>query len=82
MSIEPNTGKNPLSENIQRTVERTALRKVRKLIDVLDADETKKQRLEKRALWIAAIVGGIVVAWFVWSLLASDKKFERSQDKT
>ena len=37
MNDEPHLDRNALNENIQRTVDRTALRKVRKLADELQA---------------------------------------------
>lgn len=79
MSAEPTTERTPLADNIERTVERTALRKVRKLVDVLEAEEAAKRRLEKRAMWIAGAIGGVAIVWLVWSLIASDQKFERGQ---
>jgi hypothetical protein len=71
--------KNVMAENIQRTVEHTALRKVRNLVDDLEAEETAKSRLEKRALIIAFVVVSLFAVWLVHGLIASDEKFERGQ---
>jgi hypothetical protein len=79
MTTDSNPDKNAIAENIQRTVERTALRKVRKLVDELDAEESAKYRLEKRALIIAVVAGTLATVWLVSGLLVSDEKFERGQ---
>ena len=79
MSTDSNPDKSALSDNIQRTVERTALRKVRKLVDELDAEETAKHRLGRRALIIAVVVGTVAMVWLVSGLIASDEKYERGQ---
>jgi hypothetical protein len=79
MDAETDTHKNEIADNVKRTVERVALRKARKLVDNLEAEETAKYRLEKRALIIAVVVGTVAVVWFVSSLIASDEKYERGQ---
>ncbi len=79
MTTDLNPDKSAIADNIQRTVERTALRKVRNLVDELDAEETAKSRLGKRALMIAVVVGTLAMAWLVSGLIASDGKYERGQ---
>ena len=79
MNTEPHIDQNAIADNIQRTVQRTALRKVRKLADELNVEEATKSRLEKRALIIAVVAGTVVTIWLVSSLIASDEKFERGQ---
>ena len=79
MNTEPHIDQNAIADNIQRTMQRTALRKVRKLTDELNAEEAAKSRLEKRALIIAVVAGTVVTMWLVSSLIASDEKFERGQ---
>ena len=79
MNTEPQIDQNAIADNIERTVQRTALRKVRKLADELDAEEAAKSRLEKRALVIAVVAGTVIIMWLVSSLIASDEKFERGQ---
>jgi hypothetical protein len=79
MTSESDLHKNAIADNIERTVQRTALRKVRKLADALNAEEAAKKRLETRALIIAAIVCSVIMVWFVAGLIASDEKFERGQ---
>ena len=46
MTSESDLHKNAIADNIERTVQRTALRKVRKLADALNAEEAAKKRLE------------------------------------
>ena len=79
MTTESGLDKNAIADNIERTVQRTALRKVRTLADELNAEEAAKKRLETRALIIAAIVCSVIMVWFVTGLIASDEKFERGQ---
>ena len=79
MTSESDLDKNAMADNIERTVQRTALRKVRKLADELNAEEVAKNRLGRRALIIATIVCSVIMVWFVTSLIASDEKFGRGQ---
>ena len=79
MNDEPHLDRNALNENIQRTVDRTALRKVRKLADELQAEDAARQRAGKRALIITGVVVTGLAAWLVAGLIASDSKFERGQ---
>ena len=79
MKPEAEVDKSVMAENIQRTVERTALRKVRNLVDDLEAEETAKSGLGKRALISAFVIVSAFTAWLVLGLIASDEKFERGQ---
>jgi hypothetical protein len=79
MTSNADLHKNEIADNIERTVQRTALRKVRNLADEFGAEEAAKKRLETRALIIAAVVCSLIMVWFVWSLIASDEKFERGK---
>lgn len=71
--------KGAIADNIQRTVERTALRKVKNLVDDLEAEEAAKSRLGKHALIIAFVIVSAFTAWLVLGLIASDEKFERGK---
>jgi hypothetical protein len=76
MSNSGNPEAQALKENIQRTVERAALRKVRKLTDLLEGEQRESSRLEGRALkaiWAVAAVSILLVA------LLTAVAFERSQ---
>ncbi len=79
MTTEQQADQSALADNIKRTVDRTALHKVRKLADELESEEAGKRRLEKRALIIAAVVVGALGTWFVLDLIASDQKYNRGQ---
>jgi hypothetical protein len=79
MTSEADLHKNEIADNIERTVQRTALRKVRNLADELGAEEAARKRLETRALIIAAVVCSVIMVWFVTDLIASDEKFERGK---
>jgi hypothetical protein len=79
MGTEPQSDRNAMTDNIQRTVERTALRKVRKLVDNLDAEESGKKRLERRALVIAAIVAVLIIGWVAVGAIQNDRQFTRDQ---
>ena len=79
MNREPHIDRNALNANIQRTVDQVALRKVRKLADELEAEQTARHRFGNRALIIVALVATVLAVWFVSDLIASDRKFERGQ---
>jgi hypothetical protein len=78
MGTEPEV-KSALDDNVRRTVERTALRKVRKLVDVLEEEHTAKSKLEWRALIIASVIGAAFAAWFLLDLISADQKYDRDQ---
>ena len=79
MNTESGIDKEAINENIRQTVERVALRNVRKLADELEAEQVAKRRLEKRALIIAFIVGTVFAVGLVVFLIGSDEKFERGR---
>lgn len=79
MRTETDMDKNAIAENIQRTVERTALRNIRKLSATLDQEHVAERRLQRRALMIAVVVGTVFSAWFVLDLIGSDAKYERER---
>ena len=79
MATESGMDQSVLDDNIRRTVERAALRNVRKLADELETEQLAKRRLEKRALIIAAVIGAVSAVWLVLALIASDEKFDRGQ---
>jgi CHASE3 domain sensor protein len=55
-----NPGSSPekpaVEDNIRRTVERTALRKVRRALDALQAEEASERRLR----WIVYVIGALL----------------------
>ena len=79
MNTEPQIDQNAMAENIEQTVKRTAMRKVRKLVDKLEDEETSKRRLEKRALVNGGVALFAVAGWFAYAMVAGDGKFERGQ---
>ena len=79
MNREPHIDRNALDANIQRTVDQVALRKVRKLADELEAEQTARHRFGNRAIIVVAVVATVLAVWFVSGLIASDRKFERGQ---
>ena len=59
-----------IAEHAQRTVERVALRKIRKGLD--DIDNSQKE--QRRALRIVLIVCAVLVAlgsWYLWGVFAT-----------
>ncbi len=59
-----------IEEHAQRTVERTALRKVRKTLDQIDEAEAAGRRTLRRVLVacaILAVLGASLVWWLVFS---------------
>ncbi|MDB5809663.1 MAG: hypothetical protein JWN94_1785 [Betaproteobacteria bacterium] len=79
INLEVEADKSAMAANIEQTVKRTALRKVRKLVDKLDSEHAAKERTEKIALIVAAVVVIGFAAWFALGLIASDEKYERGQ---
>ena len=79
MNTESGIDKEAINENIRQTIERVALRNVRKLADELEAEQAAKRRLEKRALIIAFAVGTVFAVGLVVFLISGDEKFERGR---
>lgn len=59
-----------IEEHAQRTVERTALRKVRKTLDRIERAEAAGRRTLRYAL-IACALLAVVGAWFFWGFIFS-----------
>ena len=62
-----------IAENAQRTVERSALRKVRKTLDGIERAEADKRKLLRNALLACAALV-LVGAWLVWTLIFSGRE--------
>jgi len=61
-----------IEEHAQRTAERTALRKVRKALDRIDAAETSERRVLRKVLLVCALLA-VLGGWFFWWLIFSDR---------
>lgn len=79
MSSEPDINKNAIAENVQRTVERAALRKVRKLVDKIEDEQAVEQRLGNRVMIVFAVIGVLFMAWFIANAIIDDRKLNRDQ---
>ena len=79
MSAEPDVDKNAITENVQRTVERAALRKVRKLVDKIEEEQAVEQRLGNRAMIVFAVIGILFLAWLIANAINDDRQLNRDQ---
>jgi hypothetical protein len=79
MATESDMDKKALADNIQRTVERAALRNIRTLSERLQEEQKVERRLEKRALIIALLVVSVFGLLLVLTLVSNDEKFDRGQ---
>jgi hypothetical protein len=61
-----------IEEHAQRTVEQTALRKVRKTLDEIEEAEAARRRT-LRYVMIACAIFAMLGAWFFWGLMFSGK---------
>jgi len=61
-----------IEEHAQRTVEQTALRRVRKTLDEIEAAEAGERRTLLKILIVCAILA-LLGAWLSWELIFSDK---------
>jgi hypothetical protein len=61
-----------IAENAQRTVERSALRKVRKALDGIERAEAEKRKLLRNVLLACAALV-LLGAWLVWALIFSGR---------
>jgi len=61
-----------IEEHAQRTVERTALRKVRKALDRMAAAETAERRTLRKVLLVCALLA-VLGGWYFWWLIFSDR---------
>jgi fatty acid desaturase len=62
-----------IAENAQRTVERSALRKVRKALDSIERAQADKRKLLRNVLLACAALA-LVGAWLVWTLIISGRE--------
>jgi len=61
-----------IEEHAQRTTERTALRKVRKALDRIEATEAAERRSLRKVLVVCALLA-VLGGWFFWWLIFSDR---------
>ncbi len=66
-----------IEEHAQRTVEQTALRKVRKALDGIEETEAARRRTLRYAL-IACALLALLGLWFFWGLLFDDSGAPKS----
>jgi len=67
MQMNPSdVDKNAIAENVQRTAERAALRKVRKFTDELEDEHLTQKRIEKSALALFVILAVVFGLWIVY----------------
>ena len=67
-----------IQDHAQRTVERTALRKVRKTLDSIEQDETAQRRTLHKVLAVCAALA-VLGAWLVWTLVFGDRGMPKQQ---
>ena len=61
-----------IEEHAQRTVEQTALRKVRKTLDNIEETEADQRRSLRKILVFCAVLLALGI-WFFWWLIVSDR---------
>ena len=61
MSTQSDIDKDAIAEDVERTVERTALRNVRTLVDTVEGEHAAQRRFEKRALLALGIIAVIIL---------------------
>lgn len=61
-----------IEEHAQRTVEQTALRKVRRTLDQIEQAEAARRRTLRYVL-IACAILAVIGAWFFWGLIFSGR---------
>ena len=66
-----------IEEHAQRTVEQTALRKVRKTLDKMEEAEAAGRRMLRYAL-IACTILAVLGAWLFWGLLYSGRDLPKA----
>lgn len=76
---DPEADRAALADNVQRTVERTALRKVRKLVDELEDEQAGDDHRGRYALIALVAVIALLLLWLVSGAIDSDKKFNRGE---
>ena len=68
MDPKPLTNKPVIDDNVRRTVERTALRKVRSVLDALEREEQNDRRL-RLGIYAVCSVLALLLIWFVAGLI-------------
>lgn len=71
MNQQPDIDKDAIQENIQRTAERAARRKVHKL-----SEELKNEQLSRKWIERIALIGFVVVLFGLW-VIVGDKSSRR-----
>jgi hypothetical protein len=66
-----------IGEHAQRTVERTALRKVRKTLDEIEEAEAARRRTLRRVL-IACVLLAVLGTWYFWGLVFSGRDLPKA----
>ena len=66
-----------IEEHAQRTVEQTALRKVRKTLDKIEEAEAARRRTLRYVL-IACAILAVIGAWFFWGLIFSGRDLPKA----
>jgi hypothetical protein len=67
-----------IEEHAQRTAEQTALRKMRKTLDGIEAAEAGQRRNLRRILIVCAVLA-VLGTWLSWELVFSDKGMPKPQ---
>ncbi len=61
-----------IQEHARRTVEQTALRKVRKTLDEIEQTQTVERRALRKIV-IVCVILALLGAWFYWGLIFGDR---------
>ena len=67
-----------IEEHAQRTVEQTALRKVRKTLDEIERAQSAERRTLRKVLVVCALLA-LLGAWLSWELVFSDRGMPKPQ---
>jgi type VI protein secretion system component VasF len=70
MSAEPSNDPDraAIEAHAQRTVEQTALRKVRKALDRMEEADARRRRMLRKALMLCALLA-VLGVWYFWELV-------------
>jgi hypothetical protein len=66
-----------IEEHARRTVEQTALRKVRKVLDEIEEAEAARRRTLRYALIVCALLA-VLGAWLFWGFIFSGKDLPKT----